>query len=61
MQVDRLERGKSQIAYAYAVQRTEQFIATARTYFERARTILQGVTNLATKREGIVAPVVPSQ
>jgi vacuolar-type H+-ATPase subunit E/Vma4 len=60
-QIDRLGRSKSQIAYAYAVKRTDDFINTARTYLDGARKLLRGATDLATKADQIVAPTTPTQ
>jgi len=60
-QIDRVERGKTQIAYAYAVKRTDDFIKTARAYLEGARKLLQDTTDLVAKGNGIIAPTVPSQ
>ena len=60
-QVDRLERSQSQIGYAYAVKRTDEFIRTAQAYLEAGRRILAGTSALASKAEKIAAPTVPSQ
>jgi hypothetical protein len=60
-EIDRLERSKTQIAYAYAVKRTDEFIKVARSYLDSARILLRGASDLATKAEKIVAPTVPTQ
>ena len=60
-QIDLLERKKSLIVYAYAVTRTDEFIATARAYLEGARTLLKSVIELGARRDGLVAQTVPSQ
>lgn len=60
-QIDRVERSKTQITYAYAVKRTADFIKTARAYLDGARKLLQDTTDLVAKGNGIVAPTVPSQ
>lgn len=60
-QIDRLERSKSQITYAYVVKRTDDFLKTARAYLDGARKLLQGTTDLVNKGQGIVAPAIPGQ
>ena len=60
-QIDRLERSKSQIAYAYVVQRTDAFISTARTYLDDARKLLRGTADLADTANHITAPNAPTQ
>lgn len=60
-QVDRLERSKSQIGYAYAIKRTDEFIRNARAFLDAAERVLRGTSGLADKAGAIVAPVVPTQ
>jgi hypothetical protein len=60
-EIDRLDRSKSQLGFAYAVRRTDAFIKTARDYLDAARQVLQGTADLASKAERIAAPAVPSQ
>jgi hypothetical protein len=60
-EIDRLDRSKSQLGFAYAVKRTDAFIKTARGYLDAARRVLQGTADLATKAEQIAAPTVPTQ
>lgn len=60
-EVDLLERSKSQIGYAYAVRKTEEFIKVARAYLDSAKGLLAGTSNLARKAEELARPTVPSQ
>jgi hypothetical protein len=60
-QVDRVERSRSQIEYAYVIKRSGEFIATAKAYLDGARKLLEGTTGLVQKGNEIIGPVIPSQ
>jgi septal ring factor EnvC (AmiA/AmiB activator) len=60
-QIDQLNKVRSQIGYAYAARRTDEFIKTAREYLDVARGVLAGAASLADKTNAFNAPNVPSQ
>jgi ABC-type transporter Mla subunit MlaD len=60
-EIDRLRKSAPQIGYARMIERTAEFIATARAYLDTARQVLQSASNLAAKAESIARPTVPTQ
>jgi hypothetical protein len=60
-QVELLKQSKSQIGYAYAARRTDEFIKTAKAYLDAARGVLTGASDLAAKSRSINAQSIPTQ
>jgi predicted phage tail protein len=60
-EIDRLDRSKSQLRFAFALRSTDAFIKTAREYLDAAREVVNGAADLATRAERIAAPTVPTQ
>jgi hypothetical protein len=59
--VELLKQSRSQLGYAYAARRTDEFIKTARAYLDAARGALAGASDLAAKSRSINAPSIPTQ
>ena len=59
-EIDRLEQSRPQIKYAYALKKADEFIATARTYLDTVKSVLQGTSSLATRSQNFARPPVPT-